>query len=103
MAKIYFTHTPYREGIQLIYEGCKMICKETARLINNAVHRWPYAFMLAEAAILFILSFASIGQARAERDHAAKQAYKNEQRADSLALTGELWHDLLKKHESGSN
>lgn len=50
MKKITFTPHAYREGFQLIADGIAMVARETAKRVDNAAHRWPYAFMLVEAA-----------------------------------------------------
>lgn len=74
-----------------------MVARETAKRVDNAAHRWPYAFMLVEAAILVTLSFVFIGQARAERDYESKRYVEAKNTADSLAVTSEMWHNVAKE------
>lgn len=97
MKKITFTPHAYREGFQLIADGIAMVARETAKRVDNAAHRWPYAFMLVEAAILVTLSFVFIGQARAERDYESKRYVKAKNTVDSLAVTSEMWHNVAKE------
>ena len=96
MAKITFTSNIYREAFALIGRGLSMACKETGRVLNEAVHSQPYIFM-AEALLLIVLSFVYIGSARAERDHASKQYIRLQQKTDSLAVASELWHRMYKE------
>ena len=98
MTKITFTPHAYREGFQLIADGIAMVARETAKGVDNAAHRWPYAFMLVEAAILVTLSFVFIGQARAERDYESKRYVEAKNTADSLAVTSEMWHNVAKEN-----
>lgn len=74
-----------------------MVARETTKRVDNAAHRWPYAFMLVEAAILVTLSFVFIGQARAERDYESKRYVEAKNTADSLAVTSEMWHNVAKE------
>ena len=97
MKKITFTPHAYREGFQLIADGMAMVARETTKRVDNAAHRWPYAFMLVEAAILVTLSFVFIGQARAERDYESKRYVEAKNTADSLAVTSEMWHNVAKE------
>lgn len=97
MKKITFTPHAYREGFQLIADGIAMVARETTKRVDNAAHRWPYAFMLVEAAILVTLSFMFIGQARAERDYESKRYVEAKNTADSLAVTSEMWHNVAKE------
>ena len=96
MTKITFTPHAYREGFQLIADGIAMVARETAKGVDNAAHRWPYAFMLVEAAILVTLSFVFIGQARAERDYASKRFVDIQAKADSLQVASDMWHNVAK-------
>lgn len=98
MRKIIFTPHAYRKGFGMIADGIAIVAKETVKRVNNAAHQWPYAFMLAEAAVLVMLSFMFIGQARAERDHASKRYTEARNTADSLAITNEMWHNVAKNN-----
>ena len=73
-----------------------MVARETTKRVDNAAHRWPYAFMLVEAAILVTLSFVFIGQARAERDYASKRFVDIQAKADSLEVASDMWHNVAK-------
>lgn len=44
------------------------------RSVNCFVHRWPWFCVAVTALLVIAISHASIGQARAERDYANKQA-----------------------------
>lgn len=96
MAKITFTSNIYREAFSMIGRGFAMAAKETARVVNKAIHEWPYAFMFAEALVLVMIAFAYVGQARAERDYASKRFVGIQAKADSLQVTSEMWHNVAK-------
>ena len=70
---ITFSKNIYAEAFGLIGRGFAMAVKETGRVVNKAIHEWPYAFMFAEALVLVVIAFAYVGQARAERDYASKR------------------------------
>ena len=55
MTKIAFTSNIYREAFSMIGRGFVMAVKETARVVNKAIHRWPYDFMFAEALVLVMI------------------------------------------------
>ena len=48
------------------YHWC--IAKNTAKVINNAVHKLPWLFIVITVVISFIVSFVFISKARSERD-----------------------------------
>lgn len=96
MTKIAFTSNIYREAFSMIGRGFAMAVKETCRVVNKAIHRWPYAFMFAEALVLVMIAFAYVGQARAERDHANKRYLGVQHRADSLEVVSDMWHNVAK-------
>lgn len=94
---ITFSKNIYAEAFGLIGRGFRMIAKETARVVNKAVHEWPYAFMFAEALVLVVIAFAYVGQARAERDYASKRFVGIQAKADSLQVASDMWHNVAKK------
>lgn len=96
MTKIAFTSNIYREAFSMIGRGFAMAVKETCRVVNKAIHRWPYAFMFAEALVLVMIAFAYVGQARAERDYASKRYVGIQAKADSLQVTSEMWYNVAK-------
>lgn len=95
MAKITFTSNIYREAFSMIGRGFAMAVKETGRVVNKAIHRWPYAFMFAEALVLAMIAFAYVGQARAERDYASKRYVGIQAKADSLQVASDMWHNMV--------
>ena len=96
MAKITFTSNIYREAFSMIGRGFAMAAKETARVVNKAIHEWPYAFMFAEALVLVVIAFAYVGKARAERDYASKRYVGIQAKADSLQVASDMWHNVAK-------
>lgn len=96
MTKIAFTSNIYREAFSMIGRGFAMAVKETCRVVNKAIHEWPYAFMFAEALVLVVIAFAYVGQARAERDYASKRYIGIQAKADSLQVASEMWHNVAK-------
>lgn len=94
---ITFSKNIYAEAFGLIGRGFRMIAKETGRVVNKAIHEWPYAFMFAEALVLVMIAFAYVGQARAERDYESKRYVEAKNTADSLAVTSEMWHNVAKE------
>ena len=96
MTKIAFTSNIYREAFAMIGRGFAMAVKETGRVVNKAIHEWPYAFMFAEALVLVVIAFAYVGQARAERDYASKRFVDIQAKADSLEVASDMWHNVAK-------
>lgn len=96
MTKIAFTSNIYREAFAMIGRGVAMAVKETGRVVNKAIHEWPYAFMFAEALVLVVIAFAYVGQARAERDYASKRFVDIQAKADSLEVASDMWHNVAK-------
>lgn len=96
MTKIAFSSNIYCEAFSMIGRGFAMAAKETARVVNKAIHRWPYAFMFAEALVLVMIAFAYVGQARAERDYASKRFVGIQAKADSLQVASDMWHNVAK-------
>lgn len=86
MKKIAFTSNIYNEGFSMIGQGLKIVCKETGRVINRAVHSKPYLFMFIELLVIVTIAFIYIGQARAERDNASKRLITEQRRVDSLSI-----------------
>ena len=59
------------------------------RSVNCFVHRWPWFCVAVTALLVIAISHASIGQARAERDYANKQAVKLQEKVESLSCAVE--------------
>lgn len=97
MTKIAFTSNIYREAFSMIGRGVAMAVKETCRVVNKAIHQYPYVFMFAEALVLAMIAFAYVGQARAERDYASKRYIGIQAKADSLQVASDMWHNVAKK------
>lgn len=58
------------EAFKMLIHCHAVIIGNTARAVNRAVHRWPWAFIIIILLAATASSFAFIGQARAERDRA---------------------------------
>ena len=56
-------NTTTREAIRLIAVYTMVVIRNTAQAIDRSAHRHPWAYIIAT-----IISYAAIGQARAERD-----------------------------------
>lgn len=99
MAKIGFSKNIYAEAFSMIGRGAKMVCKETVRLVDKAIHCQPYIFMLCEALLLIIIAFIYTGTTRAERDYANKQSVIMSSKVDSLEVVNSYYHNRLKNYE----
>lgn len=91
MNKIGFTKNIYADAFSMIGRGVKLICKETLRLINKAVHCQPYIFMAGEAMLLIVVAFIYTGTTRAERDYANKQSVIMQGKVDSLEVVNSYY------------
>lgn len=80
----------------MIGRGVAMAVKETCRVVNKAIHQYPYVFMFAEALVLVVIAFAYVGKARAERDYASKRYIGIQAKVDSLQVASEMWHNVAK-------
>lgn len=74
-----------------------MVLKRILCAVDDIVHAKPYLFMLIEFVIMLFICLACIGQARAERDTASKRYVEAQAKADSLAVSEEMWHNMAKK------
>lgn len=61
-------NTTTREAIRLIAVYTMVVIRNTAQAIDRSVHRHPWAYIIATIIAAAIISYAAIGQARAERD-----------------------------------
>lgn len=60
--------TTTREAIRLIAVYTMVVIRNTAQTIDRSAHRHPWAYIIATIIAATIISYAAIGQARAERD-----------------------------------
>lgn len=86
-----------RNGLQLIWQGVKLIMKRILHVIDRVIRANPYLFMAIEFAIMLLICLAYIGQARAERDTESKRYIEAQAKADSLSIASEMWHNIAKK------
>lgn len=86
-----------RNGLQLIWQGVKLIMKRILHVIDRVIRANPYLFMAIEFAIMLLICLAYIGQARAERDTESKRYIEAQAKADSLSVASEMWHNIAKK------
>ena len=61
-------NTTTREAIRLIAVYTMVVIRNTAQTIDRSAHRHPWAYIIAIIIAATIISYAAIGQARAERD-----------------------------------
>ena len=61
-------NTTTREAIRLIAVYTMVVIHNTAQAIDRSAHRHPWAYIIATILAATIISYAAIGQARAERD-----------------------------------
>lgn len=86
------------EAFKLLLRCHAAIIANTARAVDGFVHRWPWAVIFIVVAASVATSYAMIGQARAERDHASAKSYRYEQTIDSLGVAMEL-HGMKYKRQ----
>lgn len=78
------------EALKYIFRLQWIVVKNTARAINNAAHKWPWAFIVVILLASFLTSFVMIGNARAERDEYSKTSYQLQQSLDSCKVILEV-------------
>ncbi len=61
-----------RQALVYIFRLSSLIIRNIGATINAAVHRWPWAFIVAILLTSVLTSHICIGQARAERDQYSK-------------------------------
>ncbi len=62
-----------REALVYIGRFALVVVRNTARAVNRAAHRWPWAFIFAVLLVSTVTCHIIIGQARAERDRYNKE------------------------------
>ena len=65
-----------KEALKYILRFALVILRNMFRAIDKAAHRFPWAFIFAVLLASTVISFALIGQARAERDSYNKENYQ---------------------------
>lgn len=61
-------NTTTREAIRLIAVYTMVVIRNTAQTIDRSAHLHPWAYIIYTIIAATIISYAAIGQARAERD-----------------------------------
>lgn len=64
------------EAFKYILRFTAVIIRNVCKAIDKAVHLCPWAFIIAVLLVSTVISFALIGQARAERDSYNKENYQ---------------------------
>ena len=78
------------EAFKYIGRFTAVIVRNIIRAIDKAAHRWPWAFIFAILLASTVISFALIGQARAERDSYNKEAARLQALVDSYTAGKEV-------------
>lgn len=81
------TFTPkaqLRKGAWLLGKGLRLTSKALAKMFDNSIHRHPYAYVIIILLTAFVTAYYNIGQARAERDKAAKDYYELQRRIGQI-------------------
>lgn len=74
------------ECFKLIGKALRTITKNTARVINKAVYRYPWYFIVAILLGAFVISYINITEARAERDKYNKEYTMTETQLEQYKL-----------------
>ena len=86
------TFTPKAElkkGFFCLLRGFVLIFRSIGRLMDHAVRRYPWAFLVTTVLISVILCFFFVGKARSERDATSKRNYELQQKIDTLQMVNE--------------
>lgn len=86
------TFTPKAElkkGFTCLFKGFVLIIKAIGKLINHAVCKYPWLFIVLILLVAILVSFVFIGKARSERDAVNKQNYELQQKIDTLQMIKE--------------
>lgn len=78
------TNTTTKQAIVFIGVYSWVIVRNLGRVINKAVHKLPWLFIVVTVVISFIVSFIFISKARAERDSYNKKLVHATQQLDSF-------------------
>ncbi len=80
-----------KEALVYIGRFSAVVARNTCRAIDNAAHRFPWAFIITILLVNILVSFVYIGQARAERDKYSKSNARLQQQVDAFRTDyGEL-------------
>lgn len=63
-----------------------IVVKNTARAIDTAAHKFPWAFIVVIVLASFVVSFVCIADARSERDSYNRENVQLQQSLDSINL-----------------
>lgn len=83
------TFTPsadLRKGFHCLAEGVVLILKSIGKLINHAVYKYPWAFIVGLFLGYLVVSFLVVGKARSERDAVNKKNYELQQKLERLQM-----------------
>ncbi len=81
------TFTPkaqLRKGTWLLAKGLRLTARALARMFDDSIHRYPYAYVGIILLASVLTAYLNIGQARAERDKANKEYYELQRRMANM-------------------
>ena len=81
------TFTPkaqLRKGAWLLGTGLRLTSRALAKMFDNSIHRYPYAYLLLILLTATVTAYYNIGQARAERDRIGKEYYELQRRIGQI-------------------
>lgn len=79
----FVTNATTREAMVYVMLYSWVFVRNIARAVNRAAHKLPWLFVFVTAVLAFIISYISIGQARAERDSYNKKLVQTSMQLDS--------------------
>lgn len=83
------TFTPsadLRKGFHCLARGLVLIFVSIGKLINHAVYKYPWAFIVGLFLGYLVISFLVVGKARSERDAVNKKNYELQQKIEQLQM-----------------
>jgi uncharacterized membrane protein (DUF485 family) len=78
------TNATTKQAVVFIWIYSWVIVRNLGRVINKAVHKLPWLFIMITVVISFIVSFVFISKARAERDSYNQKLVYATQQLDSF-------------------
>lgn len=86
------TFTPaaeLRKGVRCLVRGFVLIFLSIGKLLNHAVRKYPWFFIVSVILAASVLSVVFIGKARAERDARNKKNYELQQKLENVKMANE--------------
>ena len=83
------TSTPsadLRRGFKCLAKGIVLIFVSIGKVINHAVYKYPWAFIVGLFFGYLVVSFLVVGKARSERDAVNKKNYELQQKIEQLQM-----------------